>query len=212
MSKKSSVVVLALVTALLALALIMGITLALFNDRAEVTNHLQAGTLKVELYRDSLESVRLNEEGLLVATAKDTESKDFTGSSNENIFEIKDGEYVVPGSAFTAGMRLVNVGDVAFGYWIELKVTVDGKESQALAEQLKLSVTPESGSALNTTFAANEFKLGSDEAPVATVLVGEEGKFTVTVVFDNNDNNNDAQLGQVSFDLIVHAIQITSNN
>lgn len=208
MSKKSSVVILSLVTALLAVALVMGITFALFSDSAEVTNHLQAGTLKVKLYRDSLESVRLNEEGLLITTAKNTETKDFTGSSNENIFEIKDGEYVVPGSSYTAGMRLVNDGDVAFGYWIELKVTVDGKESQAFAEQLKLSVTPENGTALNTTFAANEFKLGSDEAPVATVLVAAEGKFTVTVAFDNNDDNNDAQLGHISFDLIVHAIQI----
>lgn len=208
MTKKHSVLILSFVTVLLAVALVVGATYALFSDSATVTNHLEAGTLKVQLYRYSLESTKLK--GGELTTETDDTDKSFTEGTNDNIFGIEEGDLIVPGCAFTAGMRIENNGSIAFGYWVEIVLDGDVADNNlALAEQLKLTVTP-NGQKAEVQYLSDGLTMGSDSAPVATVSVDGNATFTVSVEFVNSssDVNNAAQAGQVTFDLIVHAVQL----
>lgn len=211
MTKKHSVLILSLITVLLAVALVVGATYALFSDSIKVTNHLEAGKLEVTLTRYSLTWSKLDANGTLSAGSDEVE-KPFTDGSTDNVFGIEDEDLVVPGSNYTAWMRLDNKGDVAVGYWVEIKLTVNGAEQaadKALAEQLKLTVTP-NGKAAEEKYLSEGLTLGSDSVPIAKVNAGSNTSFSVKIDFVHDDDNNDAQEGYVTFDLIVHAIQVTA--
>lgn len=209
MTRRHSILIFSLVAILLALMVIVGVTFALFSDSTKISNHLDAGTLKITLVRESLTGSALADDGTL-ATVTDNTVKDFTNSS-DNVFNLKSGDLVVPKSTYTANMKLNNNGSVAFGYWVEIKVngaTPTGS-NLALAQQLKVTVTPTGGSA-QSSYVDKGLYVGSQSAPIATVLRNASTTFSVSVMFDDLSTNNSAELGSITFDLVVHAIQVTT--
>lgn len=187
---------------LLCLTVITGMTLALFSDDEAVQNHLKAGDLDITLVRTKLTSTYLTERGFL-DTITDTKVKDFTNSTNENVFAL-DEALIVPGSKYVAEMQVSNHSDVAFGYWVEIVYT--GAADIDLAEQIKVTVNTAESKRLN-----QGLMVGSEQDPIKVLAVGEANEFTVTVEFLDLENevNNMAQGDSVTFDLVVHAVQYT---
>lgn len=188
-----------------AAALIVAGTYALFSDSISIDNHLQAGTLKVKLERTNLKWAELNPATGYLVEQLDDEVKDFTKSSTrtENIFGLDDEVLVVPAAFYEVTMKLSNDGSVAFDYTVNIVLT---SESNALAEQLKVTV---GGDAENPKYLSD----------VETILASgtldkTEGSSFITVTirieFMNQNNNNDAQDLKVDFDLMVKAIQRTT--
>ena len=217
-SRKRSLIVSGAVV-LLCLTVIVGMTFALFTDTQKVTNHLQAGDLKITLKRIELLKTTLDGNGYLYTPDKpDTTVKNFTNPTDENVFNIEydaDGNAVekfVPGSEYSAKMLIENNSDVAFGYWIEI-VCTDGTEKEDLASQVKVYVNGEDET------IANNLKVGDDKNFVGVVETGKSETFTVTVKFVDESysykdgkltsKNDSAKGDDLKFDLIVYAIQQT---
>lgn len=207
MSKRSRIILLSCVTVLCCVALITAGTLALFTYNRTVTNHLQAGSLVATLTRTELVSTVLDAHGRLVTSADD-DPKDFTEQSADNVFGLKSQETVAPGCSFEAAMQLSNGGTVAFCYWVEI-TGISGDDE--LQDQLQLTVSINGGQARSATLTSGEAAslLGSEQSPVGTLAVGEQGSFTVKLEF-LSAAGNDAQSKTASFDLVVHAVQVTA--
>ena len=231
LTKKQRSVLLTVMTLVLCLALVAGGTYALFSDQVTLGNHLVAGTLDITLIRTNLTTTSLNREtGFLVETEK---SKDIDFSKpwdpakpeleNENIFDITEGVLIVPGSKYSAEMLIANSKEgyeeyessVAFGYWIEIKLGTAG--NTALAEQINITVTTVDATKKIDAKALSESggMIGSDTDPIGVLALGGENLFTVTIEFvddviDSDIVNNDVMGATFDFDLIVHAVQITT--
>ncbi len=201
---KRRTLLLSITTLALVLALIAGATFALFTDSVKFENHLRAGTLDVTLTRTNLVTETLDSQGLLTKTV-DSADVDFSDSTDKNIFNLTPTTLIVPGSTFNAELELANNSTVAFNYYIEI-VYKGGSED--LANQLKVTVNTGTET---SAYVKNGVTLGSDNAPLGTLVKGAKKVFTVNVVFENLTNNNDAQGKNVQFDLIVHAIQATTS-
>ncbi len=199
---------------LLCLAMIIGMTYALFTDKEIVKNHLQAGNMEITLERTSLTSTSLNADGYL-ETVTDNTVKDFTNNAEENVFGL-DGTVIVPGCEYTADMKITNnsqkaKSSVAFAYWLE--IDYQSADTVALANQLRITVTTEDGE--HEIRLKDGLELGSAKNPVGILDVTENNTDTFTVrmeFLDDTDeslsiDNDDAQGESVEFDLIVHAVQ-----
>ena len=197
---------------LLCMTIIVGMTWALFTDTQKVNNHLQAGDLSITLKRTELTKTTLNAEGKLVTSAPDTTTKNFSNPTDENVFGIVDGEKIVPGTKYQASMQVENNSDVAFGYWIEI-VCTDKTNGADLAKQLKVTVN----TGADASASVNDgLTVGSSSNYVGELIIGATAEFTVTVEFldsfvaENNIDHNDLAQGEnLSFDLVVHAVQAT---
>ena len=198
---------------LLCMTVIVGMTWALFTDTQRVTNHLQAGDLSVTLNRTELTKTTLNTEGKLVTSAPDTNPKNFSNPTDENVFGIVEGEKIVPGTKYVAKMKIENHSDVAFGYWIEI-VCADKTNGADLAKQLKVTVNTGSDA---SAFVNDGLTVKGEEGYVGELGIGDTAAFTVTVEFldsfvaENKIESNDLAKGEsLSFDLVVHAVQATN--
>ena len=197
---------------LLCMTIIVGMTWALFTDTQKVTNHLQAGDLSITLKRTELTKTTLNAQGKLVTSAPDTTTKNFSNPTDENVFGIVEGEKIVPGTKYQASMQVENHSDVAFGYWIEI-VCTDKTNGADLAKQLKVTVNTGSDASASVN---DGLTVGSSSNYVGELIIGASAEFTVTVEFldsfvaaNNIDHNDLAQGENLSFDLVVHAVQAT---
>lgn len=199
---------------LLCMTVIIGMTWALFTDTHTVKNHLKAGDLDITLERIGLEKYTLNESGYLTSVEyTDTEAYwNFSNSTKKDVFDIQSNEKIVPGSKFIATMRIKNESDVAFGYWIEI-VCTDKTNGADLAKQLKVTVNTGSDA---SAFVNDGLTVGSSSNYVGELIIGATAEFTVTVEFldsfvaENNIDRNDLAQGEnLSFDLVVHAVQAT---
>ena len=198
---------------LLCMTIIAGTTWALFTDTQTVSNHLQAGDLKISLARTELTKRTLNSVGKLVTSAPDTTRLDFSNPTDKNVFGIVENEKIVPGTKYVAKMEISNQSDVAFGYWVEIKCT-DATAGEHLAKQLKVTVNTGTDA---TAFVNDGLVVkGENDGYVDELLIGEEAVFTVTVEFldsdvaeNNIESNNLAKGENLSFDLIIHAVQAT---
>ena len=199
---------------LLCMTVIIGMTWALFTDTHTVKNHLKAGDLDITLERIGLEKYTLNESGYLTSVEyTDTEAYwNFSNSTEKDVFDIQSNEKIVPGSKFIATMRIKNESDVAFGYWIEI-VCTDKTNGADLAKQLKVTVNTGSDA---SAFVNDGLTVGSSSNYVGELSIGASAEFTVTVEFldsfvaENNIDRNDLAQGEnLSFDLVVHAVQAT---
>lgn len=219
MAKVVKTMFVAIAAIALAAMLFVAGSFALFTDTVTVKNHLQAGTLQATLTRTSLTGNTIDVNGYLT----DYQGKanvDFSKETNENIFDLDNTNYIVPGMYRTANMTLSNESTVAFAYWIEI-VLVDPTEAQdiALSEQLEVTVTTantnvEVNNRPIENAGTNKIALGSEKAPIGIVATGANQAFTVTITFKDygtaEDNaNNNAKDGSISFDMIVHAVQVT---
>ena len=204
--------------ALAAMLFVAG-TYALFTDTITVTNHLQAGTLEATLTRVTLTGNVIDGNGFLVDYEGD-ENVDFSDPSEENMFDLDNTNYIVPGMYRTAEMKLSNQSTVAFAYWIEIVLTDPTlAEDIALSEQLEVTVTTANDEVgvdkkPIENAGTNKIELGTQAAPIGIVTTGGSQNFTVTVTFKDygtaEDNvNNNAKEANISFDMIVHAVQVT---
>ena len=201
------------VVILLAMIVIVGVTWALFTDTQNVTNHLQAGDLSITLTRTELTKTTLNEEGYLVELPTDTTVVDFSDPTEANVFDIGESEKIVPGSKFVAKMDIANNSDVAFGYWIEI-VCTDKESGANLAKQLKVTVNTGSDA---SAFVNDGLTVKGENGYIGNLGIGANAAFTVTVEFldsfveENAIDSNDLAKGEnLSFDLVVHAVQATN--
>ena len=197
---------------LLCMTIIVGMTWALFTDTQKVSNHLQAGDLSITLKRTELTKTTLNAQGKLVTSDPDTTTKNFSNPTDENVFGIVEGEKIVPGTKYVAKMQVENHSDVAFGYWIEI-VCTDKTNGADLAKQLKVTVNTGTDASASVNDGLN---VGSSSNYVGELIIGATAEFTVTVEFldsfvaaNNIDHNDLAQGENLSFDLVVHAVQAT---
>lgn len=217
MTKKHRSMLLAVITLVLCLALVAGGTYALFTDEVTMTHHLQAGTLDITLVRTNLTKTELDPAtGYLKTSSVDDPNggTDFSDPKNgDNVFGIIASKtLIVPCSSYTASMKITNNSDVAFGYWIEI-VCTDKTDGEALAEQLKVTVN--TGSDKSDFVGMGLTVKGANDGYVDELAIGETGTFTVTVEFldsaiaaNNIADNNVAKGQELSFDLIVHAVQL----
>ena len=208
--KKRSVLLSAL-TLMLCLALVASGTYALFSDQVTLKNHLQAGTLDITLIRTNLKTLSLdNTTGFLVET-ENPEDVDFSAPTTRNVFDITDETLVVPGCVYDAEMQIKNNSDVAFGYWLE--IVFDDTVDLTLAEQLKITVTTVDGNkSISGMLDQNKGLIGEEADPIGILAKTGSALFTVTVEFCDLDHsvNNNAKLTSFEFDIIVHAVQITT--
>jgi len=201
------------VVILLNVAIIVGVTWALFTDTQKVSNHLQAGDLSITLKRTELTKTTLNTNGYLVEQPTDTTVVNFSNPTDANVFGLGENEKIVPGSKFVAKMDIANNSDVAFGYWIEI-VCTDKESGANLAKQLKVTVDTGSDA---SAFVNDGLTVKGESGYVGELGIGATAAFTVTVEFldsfvaENNIENNDLAKGEnLSFDLVVHAVQATN--
>ena len=226
---------------LLCLTIVVGMTWALFTDTQKVNHLMKAGDLDITLKRVALTKTTIGEYGYLdrdVEIQKLTDDPvDFTNTvanNGRNVFAMADNEVLVPGSEFTATMRIENHSDVAFGYWIEI-VCSDATKASKLAEQVEVTITlskDSDGDGNPDTFnkkVGEGLKIGKADDLISTVGAIKDANtandinsdtFTVNVLFkdlgytfDANDglsSPNDDAMGQtIDFDLVVYAIQVT---
>lgn len=178
-------------------------TYALFSDSVEVTNHLQAGTLKVGLERTNLTVRALDENGVLQTTTN-ANTVSFEEPNNSNIFDL-DNKLIAPGAYSEATMQIKNKGNVAFVYsvQIELKENSDAE----LANQVNVWVKIGNGEYVNKGTL-------SDFAPANYIVTAGNHvdknateSFMVKLEFPGAESNNEAQAKSAYFDLIVFAEQ-----
>ena len=201
------------VVILLAMIIVVGVTWALFTDTQNVSNHLQAGDLSITLTRSELKKTTLNTEGYLVELPTDTTVVNFSNPTDANVFGIGENEKIVPGSKFVAKMDIANNSDVAFDYWIEI-VCKDKTAGENLAKQLKVTVNTGSDA---SGFVNDGLIVKGENGYVGTLGIGDASTFTVTVDFldsfvaENGIESNEFAKGEnLSFDLVVHAVQATN--
>jgi predicted ribosomally synthesized peptide with SipW-like signal peptide len=262
MAKRIRILVTAMATILICVALIAVGSYALFSDTTRVKTHLQAGDLDIKLWRIDLAGKGVDSKGLFDDIIE-VDDKDFTDPSTSNIFDADD-KFIVPGSEYVAEMMISRSAstNVAIGYWLDFVVpTVTADADKYLLESLTLTVevmkigatsyTPYiegvSLADLSTVATADgtgvHYAIGSLAKPIDTIDMqesltsanidsdtlgtGEEAiaifKVTVKFVDDfdfdhildgdgnlvaNNQNpNNLAKNGKVSFDIVVNAVQ-----
>ena len=221
MTVKKRGILLTVMTFVLCLALVAGGTYALFSDSVRLKNHLVAGELDITLTRTKLTATYLDDTTGYLVGPKVThpDPVDFTDPTGKSIFEIPTDSVIVPGCSYNAEMKIENNSDVAFGYWIEIDPGVLANID--LAEQLMVSVTV--GNVTKSVMADKlGGTLGSETEFLGTLIKGASQTFTVTLTFcddvalDENDEplydfvNNDAMNDEFDFDIIVHAVQVTT--
>ncbi len=223
MKKRTRTLLSASVLLMLSVATLVGATYALFTDTAKINNHLQAGNLNISLLRNSLTKNTLNSLGYLEEST-DTTVFDFTGTTNKNIFGLENDEVIVPASSFKADLELINgkknsdnsitKSSVAFSYTV--KIVVDSTTSNSdLVSQLNVTVTePKTDGEGDDEVASGTLNNFTDSTLFTGVMNKEDEskKFSVKLDFKNLDSveNNKAQDKEATFDLIVEAVQLTS--
>lgn len=209
MTKRKRSLIMSVLTLLLCVALFAAGTYALFSDEVVLENHLQAGTLDITLTRTHLLSNSLNENTGLLDLKENPDDVDFSGENKRNVFDIIKGKtLIVPGCWYSAEMQISNNSDVAFGYWLE--IVFDDKDNLALADQLEVTVVTKNGetqgflSKLSTEIGL----IGSETKPISVLAKTKSEFFTLKVEFKDLKNNNLAKSQSLSFDVVVHAVQI----
>lgn len=221
-TKKKRSVLIAVLTLMLCLALAAGGSYALFSDEVVLTSHLEAGTMDISLWRVQLDVYELDDTtGFLEQRTPDTTPLNFSQPRNENVFGFDENTLIVPGSEYVATMEIRNeeeTSDVAFKYWMEVVLkTEEGVEIAELANQVKVFVVTKADTEDKTEYEAvlskGKLCVGSDTAPVGILAKNTTETFTVRVLFCNLDNetNNKAMGNEISFDLLVYAVQETKN-
>ena len=218
---------------LLCMTIIVGMTWALFTDTQTVTNHLQAGDMKITLNRTQLVKKTLDDDGYLVETmvqsAAEDEAVPFDNPTGENVFGLEADEVIVPGSKFVATMQVQNNSDAAFKYWVKIDCK-DEDAAKELAEQLVIIVytdknkdgvidTDEVTDDSDVSIIANGLTVGDDQNYIGIVETGSSEDFIVSLEFRDDgysyvdgvltSNNNVAKKKTSNFDLIVYAVQVT---
>lgn len=188
---------------MVCIATIAAGTYALFSTSVKIENHLQAGTVKAELYRvDLVKKVGTNAE-----ESDSTEINLTTTQIGEpNVFGLTSTDLIAPGNYFRVRLQVKNVGTLAFVCSEEIVFDQASKNTE-LYKQIETSLYKDNNGAMST-----EEIDAVDVAPMGQA--GDSVYFWLELKFidkaDNSDGTNDNNLAQaqsVKFDLVIKAIQ-----
>ena len=248
MAKRLRIMMTAIATILICVALIAVGSYALFSDTTKVTTHLKAGDLDIKLWRINLTSTKDSNQ------TQNADDVNFSSTTTENIFGLTDGDLILPTDKYEAEMMISRSKNTNVGikYWLDFIVpAVSSAEDQALLEQLKITIEVRKidgstyfvskklsalGDKPNMTGTGMHYNIGSIDDPCDVIDISDsltsanietalgEGEeaialFKVTVEFEDPDfslngngniigSNNNAQDGEVSFDIVVNAVQV----
>ncbi len=209
MERRRKTLLLSILTLCICTALVVGGTYALFTDEATVNNHLQAGNLKVGLYRTAYTENVLDDEGYLETTVVHAQN-DKIDSDDKNLEEelwLFNVNNAVPQSYYEADLDVLNQGSVAFSYGMRIDLTAGA--DTALVNQIKITVTYGTNETwfMLSDYAANSIDLG-------VLTTGQSGRFTVKAEFVDDVGeefvNNNAMDETVEFFVQVYATQKVS--
>jgi hypothetical protein len=185
---------------------------ALFTDKVHMTNHLQAGTLDISLKRTYLSWTGLDEDGY-PEVDDSNEVVPFSGDTQRNVFDWSSSTRFAPGCQYEATMEIASAGNVAFGWYIEIKLA-DGTAANNFSNQIYVYVTTKNEQGQDVVVKKQLSQgnvVGSVEAPIGKLGPNDTAQtFKVKIAFESDTNDNDAQGLQTSFDLIVYATQLTA--
>ena len=182
-----------------------GATYAYFSATAGTKVHVKAGSLDLKFERIGIEG-ELPSSGELVHKDADAtlDYLDLTNSA-ETAYAV---ETAMPGLDVTVSFRVTNIATTTFSYDVAFRNLTLGDgdltvASNALAEKLSITITPE-GAAEGTSFFAKDMPKSFEVSD--KVEVGASHTFTVRMVIDT-EVGNEIQLGSLDYDLVVNAIQ-----
>ncbi len=210
MERRRKTLLLSILTLCICTALVVGAAFALFTDEATVHSHLQAGNLKVGLYRTAYTENALDVDGYLgetVVQAQDNviDSNDLNLENELWLFNIDN---AVPQSYYEADIDIVNEGSVAFDYGMRIVLT-NGSDT-ALVDQIEITVTY--GDEQTKSFILSEYS--TNDVDLGVLTAGKSGRFTVKAEFvddvDEEFVNNNAMNETVEFYVQVYATQRVS--
>ncbi len=193
----------------IATILAIGGTYALFTGKAEVNNHLVAGNLKIGMVQTNLVKRELDTTTGLMKDTTDGTDVDLV-TNGKQVFEYKN---VVPTTAYTSTIEITNEGSVAFEYNARIiwdKGENPSAEDIALAEQIEITITVGDKT---KTFKLSECYEESSILDLGTFKKNDPKQimtvYTEFVNITDSTENNDAMLGEVSFDIQIDATQST---
>ncbi len=209
MERKRKTLLLSILTLCICMVLVVGGTFALFTDEATVNNHLQAGNLKVGLYRTAYTEKVLVAEGYL--DEKFVQSQDnvingsdinLTDEDEEWLFSVNN---AVPQSYYKADLDVVNNGSVAFNYGMQ--IMLKSGDTTDLVDQIQITVTY--GDSQVKSFVLSD--CANNKVDLGVLTTGQSGRFTVKAEFiDDTAVNNNAMNETVEFFVQVYATQRVS--
>lgn len=195
------------VTFTLCLALVAGGTYALFSDQVTLTTHLKAGSMDITLKRVNLVTRTLDRQTGFLEEVSSSELVDFSAPTDRNVFDLEDGDKIVPGCVYFAELELTNNTDVAFAYWVE--IVNRGSDDLPLADQLRVSVRVGEGEK-QTEILSEGLTVGDQANPIGVMARSDSESFVVGLEFLDLQSNNSAMNQNLNFDVIVHAVQVVN--
>lgn len=187
--------------------LAVGGTVALFSTEAKVTGHLVTGNYQASLYLTDLTQDEITSEGKLASVEEDLTKYDgYEAGSGVNLSvytgEIFSAERIVPTMTGEATFRLINRGDVAFTYRVEmseLRYYAYDSANGAYAEKADAALKDQI-----------KFTGLTEDAPVTgEIAPGKDASFKVAYEFLDMPTNNDAMNQKATFDVRVTTVQVT---
>lgn len=212
MKKRTKTVWIALSIALIAAALVTGVTFALFSTSVNTEHYISTGELRIDVFQTSMTGNQINTDGTYgeyPGSDEEISLRDFEGK----VFDIQG---AAPGIHRTGVFAVRDAGSsVAY----DLHVTVsdvaaagaDAEAGAALLEQVQVTVTAanEGDAEVSESFLLSEAADGYTVDLGRMLLPATEKQFTVKVEFLNTDDNNAAKSGSVAFAMSVTAVQVT---
>ncbi len=220
--KKITALLFSMLALCLCTILIVGGTYALFTDSVTVNHHLEAGNLKIGLWRTNYAEYTIDDAKGGLMSLKEYPDDDI--NLLENSSKVFTAVNAVPTSYYWAEFEVSNLGSTAFNYGV--RILWEPGENPAdnvwyLVRQLRLTVN---GDNLDAPVVFMLDKSAGLNIDLGDLLTNEDPeKFTVQVEFvcdsqftDENGNlvdeellNNLAMLANVDIDVQVYATQKT---
>lgn len=205
MDKKEKILM-GLGSAMVFAAISVGGTVALFQTDFDVNTHLDTGGYHAMLYLTKLNEDKLTADGIANADVDLTAKAGYEAGKGVNLStykgEIFDVENIVPTMTGKADFKIINTGNVPFNAQTSLssfKYFVKDAEkgwvedaNAAIKDQIKFTGL--------TTDASD---------PILVPANGGEAEFSVSFLFEDLENNNDAMEQRVTFDIFVTTVQVT---
>ena len=220
MTRRTKTLLISTMTLMLCIMLISAATFALYSQETRITNHLEAGKLELQLWRVGVAQHTLNDAGYLETVTRgqgettpsgNAVYQNFSGSVNDNFFGLTDQDLksLVPGAWYETTLKLVNNGDVAFTFSINI---VAIQASSALQEQVTVSIIPcdENGNAIGNATSKTLSELVANSVAVTQVMDATATEQYVKVKIAFSDKISEIDENGVNFDLLVKADQLVS--
>jgi predicted ribosomally synthesized peptide with SipW-like signal peptide len=215
-----------LVALMLCVFATIGVTYALFTDRVDTENKINAGTLKISATHTITEGYETDANGQVVAYNEVFNTN--LSDSTESVFTIENAQ---PTVWQTATFKVENKDTVSFNYNVRIVNLTDAdgnailatSADEALSQQLKVTILGYQDATVTEvqkTFMLSECADIANVVEFGELLAGKDSAFAVTVEFvniiDSGDEfeqgttNNKAQNGGVKFDIQITAVQSTT--